>query len=655
MRKVIDRSSLLAFPGVIVFLMLAAAALHASNDDWPSIAPEDLKMTSISEQPGAPAVILYRQEFYDDKNNSYFIYRRIKVLTEAGRNYADVELPYVRGAFKFTQISARTVQPDGTVINFEGKPLDKIVLKAHGIKERVKTFSLPNVQVGSILDIRYGWRYDDATSVWPPDWYVQGDLFQKIASFTYLPSENEGKISWASYLPKGSDPQVGKGNRIDLTLKNIPAMVEEPYMPPPDVLRWRVNFYYMYSSTVDEYWKEKGTAWISAVQSFSNQKKLIERTLPQIITPADTPEQKVRKIYAYITGLENRSYIPERQEKEEHTLKIAENQNVEDVLKQRSGDHDDLNLLFAAMVNAAGIPARLMLVPDRSITIFNSLLLSMQQFDAVVVIVQLDGKDVFLDPGTRFCPYGLLNWRYSGVQGLMQTVDQKTSIGISSLPTYQQAVVLRKAALTMVDDGSEEGTVTVQFTGYEAMNHRQRALDTDAAGRKKQLEDELKKWLPPGSDVALTKEPAWDETETPLLAEFKISGPLAVNAGKRRMLPLHIFQTNEQPAFSSPKRTHVIYFDFPIEAIDQVTINLPQGSSIESLPQNDLVRLDYALYETKQKMQQPNSIVLLRNSIMGGMVFPIEKYGEIKDFFSKVSSDDEQQILLKVTAHAEGN
>jgi hypothetical protein len=52
--------------------------------DWPPIAPEDLSMTSVKEQPGAPAVVLQREEIDDDMNNAHSVYERIKILTDAG-------------------------------------------------------------------------------------------------------------------------------------------------------------------------------------------------------------------------------------------------------------------------------------------------------------------------------------------------------------------------------------------------------------------------------------------------------------------------------------------------------------------------------------------------------------------------------------------
>jgi transglutaminase-like putative cysteine protease len=51
-------------------------------------------------------------------------------------------------------------------------------------------------------------------------------------------------------------------------------------------------------------------------------------------------------------------------------LGIKRNQGVEDVLQQRSGDHYDLNRLFVSMARAGGVPAWMILLPDREYKIF---------------------------------------------------------------------------------------------------------------------------------------------------------------------------------------------------------------------------------------------------------------------------------------------
>ena len=107
---------------VVGLSLLTSLVSVCAAADWPPITPEEQALKDVQEQPGAHAVILERQEIADDLNNYHSTYKRIKVLTEAGRKEADVELPYNRNGFSISEISGRTVHPDGTVTPFAGKP-----------------------------------------------------------------------------------------------------------------------------------------------------------------------------------------------------------------------------------------------------------------------------------------------------------------------------------------------------------------------------------------------------------------------------------------------------------------------------------------------------------------------------------------------------
>ena len=635
----------------------------------PPITPEEQALTSIAEQPGAPAVILYREETDDDTLHVQFVDMRIKVLTEAGRKYADVELPYNRRRFRIVAAGGRTVHADGSVVPFEGKPFDKVVVKSHGARIQVKTFTLPDVQVGSILEFHYNLEYPDHSLI-APEWIVQDQLFQKKAVFKFIPFRNRSNtyvqlahgqlaqgVAWTPYLPNKQPEAHTRADGyefIDLTVENVPAFVEEPYMPPPLFLKWRVAFYYQADFNPADYWKDQGKFWNKDVENFLGRKKGISEAVAQTVAAGDTPEAKVRKIYAFVSQLENRSYDPPRVAQEELALGIKDNEGVEDVLRQKSGYHDELNRLLVAMVREAGVQSNLIWVPDRGRTYFDQRYLSTDQFDAEIAIVQLDGKDVFLDPGTKFCAYGLLDWHYSDSQGLRQN-GKGAEVSQTSHINYMQGLTKRVAHLKLTETGTAEGTMAAGFFGMEGMVWRRAGGHTDAEGRKKLLEDEAKSWLPGGSDVALINTPEWGQTEATLVASFKVTIPLAVSAGKRWMLPLHLFQVNEKAPFASAQRTNAVYFEYPRRTIDEVHITLPAQAAVESLPGNESIRLPYALYHTENKNESGNGIIALRDLTMAESLFKLDEYKDVKGFYDKVKQDDDQPAILKPGARVANN
>ncbi|MBS1850719.1 MAG: DUF3857 and transglutaminase domain-containing protein [Acidobacteria bacterium] len=647
-----------------ISLLFAVSLSQAA--DWPPITPEEQSLNSVPNQPGAAAIILFHQETDDDLMHYHSVTMRIKILTDAGRKYGDVQLPYNRKHFKISEIAGRTVHSDGTVIPFEGKPFDKVILKGHGIRVHVKSFTLPDVQAGSIIDYRYSLRYDDNT-VYAPEWIVQSDLYDRRASYKFVPYNKDNLIlahgrigngvSWTSYLPKGFSPKQ-ESNQVStwvsLNLNDVPAFTEEPFMPPVDTMKLRVNFYYRINGKMEDFWKDEGKYWNKEVEGFVNRKKGVAEAVTQATAATDTPEQKLKKLYTLVQSFENQSYIPYRAEQEEHNLGLKPNEGAEDVLSQKSGTHDELNRLYASLARAAGFQAWMMHVPDRSDQFFDKNFLSTDQFDGEIVIVEVNGKDMFLDPGTKFCPFGVLNWRYSTDEGLRQSAN---GVVFAQSPSseYNQGMTTRLARVQLTQEGRVEGNIGVAFYGLEGMNLRLQADKTDEAGKKKLLEDRLRDWLPGNSDVTLMNAPKWTDTETPLIAEFKISSPLATSAGKRWIIAPHIFQTGQRALFPSSTRTNPVYFDYPSREIDEVHITLPPGAEVESLPANDSLKTEFSIYQTTQKAEAANAIFSRRELIIGGVGFPTSMYKDIKDFYDKVKTGDDQQVILKAASHAAGN
>lgn len=113
--------SCVAAIAVLPIAALCAPALAAS-DGFQPVNPDELRMTSEPLAPGAPAIILYRQVDRDDSNlytaheDNYY---RVKILTEEGRKYANVEIPFLKVIDEVVHIRARTIKPDGSIVDRE--------------------------------------------------------------------------------------------------------------------------------------------------------------------------------------------------------------------------------------------------------------------------------------------------------------------------------------------------------------------------------------------------------------------------------------------------------------------------------------------------------------------------------------------------------
>ena len=144
-------------PFVYIGCLLSCAVGWGQKTDWLPVTPRDLQIKEVPGNPGAPAIQLYYFQDIDDSaanNESERVYRRIKILTEKGNKYADVEIVVPPGCH-VQEVKARTIHPDGKTIDFTGKPFDKVLVKGNGFKFMGKAFTLPEVTPGSIVEYRY--------------------------------------------------------------------------------------------------------------------------------------------------------------------------------------------------------------------------------------------------------------------------------------------------------------------------------------------------------------------------------------------------------------------------------------------------------------------------------------------------------------------
>jgi len=247
---------------VAVFALLCLAKRPVVADDWLPIDPADLKMTSEPKAPGAPAIFLYRQVDRNDSGNATteFNYARIKILTEEGRKYGDVEIPFNKESEDMSNFRARTIHPDGSILSFDGKVYEKTIVKAKGLKYLVKTFSMPDVTVGSIVEYRFNYDFNDRY-IFNSRWILSAELFTRLGKFSLKPyQEPPWIVQWISPagLPAGTDPaKQGPDSVIRLTAHDIPAFTEEDFMPPENELKFRVDFIYrdsMPEQNQEKYW-----------------------------------------------------------------------------------------------------------------------------------------------------------------------------------------------------------------------------------------------------------------------------------------------------------------------------------------------------------------------------------------------------------------
>ena len=636
-----------ASAGAIRFAILGSllAGVPAVAADWQPINPEELQMTREPAAPQAPAIILYRQVDRDDANATEADYLRIKVLTEEGRHFANVEIPYFGGSDAIRGLEARVVQPDGSIVPFDGRVFETTLVKARGVRYLAKTFTLPDVRVGSILEYRFTHRMDSGY-VYNSRWILNDVLFTRRAHFSLRPNEYLGlHWSWPRGLPPGAVPPVKpvKG-LIQLDVNNVPAFVREEYMPPEDEMKYRVEFTYYpfgeHAADVAEFWRNYGKARFQAIDDFVDSKRAMERALRGIVDPGDSPESKLRKIYARVQQLRNLTYERERTEQEEKREHIKLNRNVGDVWERGYGGSEQLTWLFLALARAAGIQADPVVVSTRNWYFFSKEAMNPRQLNDVVAMVRLDGTEQAFDPGAYLTPYGMLPWSETGVQGLRLDKNGGEWTSIVATPAAASCIA-RRGALTLAPDGTLSGHLTVTYSGQEALVRRLEEREEDATARRRYLEEEIKASVPVGMEAKLANEPDWSSAGPTLVAEFDVDIPgWGVAAGARMLVPATVFGGAERHTFEHATRVQPMYFSYPFMRDDDVDITLPPGVAITSLPAAIADEGKSTGYSSRAEARD-GKLHLQRQLTIRTIYMDVRFYDQLRVFFQRLRAGDE--------------
>jgi hypothetical protein len=634
-----------------LMMLTALYCMAADNRTWAPVDPQDLKMTEFKAVPGADAVLLAYANEIDDVAHREYVCERIKVLTDSGKHFGTVEIPVTDKA-SIKELYARTVHPDGSIVEFVGEPFDKVVVKGRGIRVRVKAFTLPQITTGSIIDYRYELHYGDK---WlrHHEWKVQHEIYAVKESYLFK-YDKRYSIRWlpSPGLDRSPDNDT-KAGILKMQAENIAPFESEEQMPPEASYRMRVRFFYTspYMSSPSSYWYEVGRAVSRYLDAYIGDSKDVRAAASEVIGSETDPVKKLQKLYARAQQIRNLSYERSRTQAEHKKEELKENKNIADVLKHGYGDRDEITRLFVGLAKSSGFTASVVFVSSRESRLFDREVLEFSQLDSEVAEVRLNGKTLLLDPGTRFCPYGIMRWMRTGTAA-MNMADPGALVATPGAGP-EAAVVSRSAEMDLNSDGSVKGEVRIEFSGSDALERRLAALDTDDAGRKKELEEELKQWLPVNAKVELTQSQGWETENGPLTAIFSVEVPeFASAAGKRLLVPAALFRPRNKTVFKNAPRKYPVYFQYAFTEADSLALKVPEGYSIEKMPSPQSLKGKLGGYSI-EPVSTASGLSVQRSMLLYGVFFQPERYEELRNLFTIVQIGDDTQTVLRLKSATE--
>jgi hypothetical protein len=628
-----------------------------AGDDWKPIDPAhlNLKAPVVEKDADAEAIFWEVRVADEDTGGEYRAvlthYVRIKVFTERGKeSQSRIDLPYL-DRYSIKDIAARTIKPDGSIIELKKDAVfERTIVKASGLKVKAKSFALPGVEPGCIVEYRY--------REYRPTTYYRRLQFQRdvpVQFVKYYVKPLSHPLYAMRALPFHCSPTpITKepGGFHSTTLSNVPAFREEPRMPPEDEVRPWLLIYYSEDKKLDaaKYWQEYGK---ESYNEFKNRIKVnddVKRAAAEVTAGAGSADEKLERLLTFC-----RTKIKNIQDDaagvtEQDRKKMKENNSTADTLKRGYGTYEDVDLLFAALAQGAGFESRVVRLSDRGDVFFDPSFPDKYFIEDIIdIAVKVDGQWKFFDPSSRYVPAGMLSWKQEGIKGLLTDSKEPAFLDMPLSPSAKSRQK-STAKLRLGEDGTVEGDVRIEFTGHLAVQAKENADEESQAEREESLKKMVTRTMGAAEFADIRIEPNLDDAAKPFVYAFKVRVPgYAQRTGKRLFLQPAFFQYGDAALFTAGERKHAVYFSFPWTEEDDVEIELPAGYVLDHAdsPQpfnaSDIVKYDVKIGVTKDA----RTLVFNRKFTFDGMFFRAEVYPNLKKVFDLLHQQDAHTITLK--------
>jgi len=643
-------------------LALAANSARAGSPDWQPVDPADLALKAPRVEKDADAEAIFWEVWVTDEiglqpRSIFTQYIRMKIFTDRGRDqHGTVELPFGIST-NVSDIAGRTIKPDGSIIELKKDAVfERMVVKAGGLKVKAKSFAMPAVEPGAIIE--YRWRETRQNQVAN---YValpfQRDVPVQMVRYHFKPLANTRyEMRTMTFHCKHSDFVRESNGFYTTSVANVPAFIEEPQMPPEkEVLAWMLVYYSENrKSTPEQYWKDYSKRSYEAFKPSMKVSADVRNIAGSIVNGDTDDEAKLRHLFEYCrTKIKNvRNGAVSAEERADTT----QNNSPADTLRQGAGTGFDIDMAFAALATAAGFDARIARLGDRGDWFFDPGFADSYFLRAYDIAVNVQGGWRFFDPATTYEPFGMLRWQEEGEQALI--ADPKGAVFVPTpLSPPEKSMSKRRGEFVLAEDGTLEGDVRVEYTGHEAAARKRAVEGESPEQRAENIREMVKNRMNTAEASDIRVENATDP-EKALVYQYHVKAPgYAQRTGKRLFLQLAYFQFNAAALFPTATRKYPVYFEYPWSEDDDVQIQMPAGFELDHADAPATIDFGRAgKYEVKivatRSTRKLHYTRKLTFGAAGLIVIPVAEYTPLKQIFDRIHEADNHTLTLKQEAAA---
>ncbi len=658
---------------VLSFLCLSlvfSSLVSAQDKDWRPVSAQELGTKTPVVEPDADAEAIFWEVRIDDSSDedlSLKHYVRVKIFTERGREkYSKFDIPFTKG-MKIKDLAARVTKPDGTSVEIKKEDVfEREIIKASGLKIKAKSFAVPNIEPGVIIEYRYKESINDAGAM-GMRLQFQRDVPVQNLSYFYKPY-NSQKPRYQSYNFSDTKFVKDKDGFYLASRMNVPALKEEPRMPPDDMVRpwmlltgsrlsimsasaFSISFAVKDPSSPALYWGAVSTERAALTKFMTKSNGDIKKAAAEITAGAATPDEKLRKLYEFCqTQIKNTSFDPALTD--EQRQKLPETKSLNDVLKRKSANSQFVDLLYGALTNALGFETRIAYTGNRSEMFFDPNMANESLIHPAAIAVKVGDDWKFFNPGMAVLPYGMLVWYEEDVWAIL--VGNNNYVWVKTpLTGHDGSVAKRKGKFTLLEDGTLEGDVVVEYVGQMSLTFKMDNFSESQNKLEEDLKDGIKRRISTAEISDLSIENVHDPVK-PIVYRYKVRVPnYAQKTGKRLFLQPGFFEYGSDPLFSGAARKYDVYFDYPWSEVDSIEINLPKNFDLDNADAPGEIADPQKIGSLKITIgvDKVNSFLKYDRKFHfgggGNLLFPAASYQPVKNLFDTFHKSDSHTITLR--------
>lgn len=526
-----------------------------------------------------------------------------------------------------------------------------------------RKITMPNVKVGSIIEykieIKSPFKYNF------PDWEFQKSIPVNYSQYTthipeyyiynkhskgfLVPERTEVKAKNTIMMTVKSgmgietkyntDSHEYEETKTVYTLTNVPALKDESFVNNINNYRATIEHELSGRKWPNEPYENFNTDWESVAKRIYQNDAFglelgktgyFEKDIDLLIKEMQSRDERISAIFNYVKTKMNW----------DESYGIYCDSGVKKAYQDNKGNAAEINLMLTAMLRYAGIDANPILVSTRANGI--SLFPSTSAYNYVIAGIELENQVVLLDATSKYSlpdilPIRDLNWKGRIIR------KNESSAEISLMPkTNSKDNVIIIAGINL--NGDVSGKIRDQYFDYNAFLFRQ---NNNTISKDSYIEKLEKRHQ--GLEVGEYEVQNSKELDKPLVENYSFTATNSVEIiGDKMYVSPFLFFTETENPFKQETREYPVDFVFPHQDKFSITLTLPDGYAIETLPESKAMSMDGNLGSFKYMItQKENQIQLSYVQDINQAIISSEHYAMLKNFYKEIVNKQTEKIVLK--------